>query len=80
MPPRLTPVQQQIYDLVRRGPKTATELMGFIYWMHPAEAPHRSTIKANVWHMNQRLRARGECIRAERGRHRETPYELHRAP
>lgn len=59
---RLTPTQQQIYDLVRRRPRTADEIISALWWVHPQDAPKRSCIKAHVWHLNQRLKAHGERV------------------
>jgi hypothetical protein len=72
----LTPIPQQIYDLVRRRPRTKTELIAAIWWIHPQDAPDPSTIKAHIWHANQTLRNRGEAIRSTRGTHCEMPYRV----
>lgn len=72
----LSPIPQQIYDLVRRRPRTASELLAEIWWVHPQDAPHRSAIKAHIWHANRVLATRGEKIQATRGHHCETPYRL----
>jgi hypothetical protein len=58
-------ISQQIYDLVRRRPRTADELLALIWQIHPQDAPDRSAIKAHVWHLNRRLQ--GERIRGEWG-------------
>ena len=72
----MTPIERQIYDLVRRRPRTASELMALVWQLHPQDAPDRSNIKSHVWHMNRELRARGEMIRSVRGSHVEEPYRL----
>lgn len=72
----MTPIEQQIYELVRKRPRTATELMAAIWWIHPQDAPQRANIKAHVWHLNRTLKPKGEIIRATRGSHQEEPYRL----
>ena len=64
---QLTKTQQQIYDLVRRRPRTAKELHATVWWLHPQDAPDVSVIKAHVWHANRRLAGRGERIVGEWG-------------
>jgi|HubBroStandDraft_2_1064218.scaffolds.fasta_scaffold618831_1 hypothetical protein len=61
----LTPIGQQIYDLVKRRPRTADELLALIWQIHPQDAPRRSAIKAHVWHINRRLK--GYRIKGEWG-------------
>ena len=48
-------MQRQIYELVKKRPRTVDELMAALYWLHPADAPDRTVIKAQVWHINRRL-------------------------
>lgn len=72
----MTPIEKQIYELVSKRPRTATELIAQIWWIHPQDAPRRSNIKAHVWHLNQSLKNRGEMIRSVRGTHQEEPYRL----
>lgn len=71
-----TPVERKIYELVVTRPRTTTELIAAIWWIHPQDAPQRNNIKAHVWHMNQKLKARGERIKSLRGTHQEEPYQL----
>jgi hypothetical protein len=73
---RLTPIPAQIYELVRRRPRTKSEIIDAIWWLHPAEAPQPSAIKAHIWHANQVLKARGEKIISTRGMHTEMPYRV----
>lgn len=68
---KLTPIPQQIYDLVRVRPRTVDELIAAIWWIHPQDAPRRSTIKAHVWHANQRLKPFNQRIVGDWGGARE---------
>ena len=62
---KLTPIEQQIYELVRKRPRTTQELIAQIWWIHPQDAPDPSNIKAHVWHLNQALKTRGERIASQ---------------
>lgn len=63
----MTPIPQRIYDLVKRRPRTCSELIAAIWWIHPQDAPDRSAIKAHVWQANRALRSTGQRITADRG-------------
>lgn len=80
----LTPIPQQIYDLVRRRPRSPAELIAAIWWAHPQDAPAPSAIKAHIWHANQVLRQRGERIVGSWGGaydgHRDSRYRLVKSP
>jgi integrase len=78
--PHTVPVPQQIYDLVKRRPRTARELIAEIWWIHPQDAPKLRSIKAHIHLLNRRLRGRGEQIKSTRGAHCEMPYRLVTAP
>ena len=67
-------IRNEIESLIRRRPRTKTEIIAAVWQLHPQDAPRPSAIKAHVWHINQRLS--GERITAERGHHIETPYRL----
>ncbi len=67
---KLSPIEQQIYDLVRIRPRTRSELMALIWWIHPQDAPHPSNIKAHVWRINRKIRRWGETIHSTRGGYR----------
>ncbi len=54
----MTPIERQIYEMVRKRPRTATELIAAIWWVHPQDAPQRANIKAHVWHLNRELASR----------------------
>jgi hypothetical protein len=69
----LTPIPRKIYELVKRRPRTVSELIAEIWWIHPQDAPQRSAIKAHVWHANQRLK--GERIVGEWGGDHTSPSE-----
>lgn len=73
---KLTPIPQKIYDLVRKRPRTKTELIEQIWWVHPQDAPMPSVIKAHIWHANRVLKPRGEKIAGARGHRVELPYRL----
>jgi len=76
---KLTPIQLQLVRLLTRHERTVDELMELIYWLHPAERPNRKTIKAHIWHLNQRLRAAGLrviCDDAHGSEHRTGYYRL----
>jgi hypothetical protein len=76
---RLTRTQQLIFDAVRRRPRTVSELINLVWWIHPQDAPQRSTIKAHVWHLNRRLRPHGLAVRSARGGNHQrdvVPYQL----
>ena len=73
----LTPLQAKIYDLVRKRPRTCSELIRGIWYLYPQDAPNKDVIKQHISAMNKRLRPRGYEIRARRDAQRaETPYEL----
>lgn len=71
---KLSPIERQIYEAVAKRPRTTSELMELIWWMHPQDAPQRNNIKAHVWRLNQKLR--GERIASRRGTRQEEPYRL----
>jgi len=60
---KLTNKTQAIYDAVKRRPRTVSELVEIIWWPHPQDGK-RETVKAHVWHLNQRLRPCGLMVRA----------------
>lgn len=64
---RLPPIPRQIYEAVARRPRSTSELIALVWWLHPQDAPHKSTIKAHVWRINRAIRDRGERIIGEWG-------------
>lgn len=75
----LTKTQKQIYDLVKQRPRTPRELIEAIHWQHPQDMPDIFVIKAHIWHLNQKLRSQGVCIRGSWGgdtKDRGSVYEL----
>lgn len=69
-------IREQIYELVKKRPRTASEIIAAIWWVHPQDAPDRSAIKAHVWLLNQQLN--GERVVGEWGgmAGRESVYRL----
>lgn len=64
-------LRQLIYDLVvRRGVVTSQELFDHLYGDDPNGGPlcGRVALRANIWHINQALKAHGVAIRGRRGR------------
>jgi hypothetical protein len=68
---RLTPLQQEIYELVTRRPRTAAQLYGIVYQLRP-QPPAISVIKATIYKINCKLCYRGERIMAGR----DEPYKI----
>jgi len=60
---KLTEKTQLIFDAVKRRPRTVKELIEIIWWPHPQDG-NPDTVKAHVWHLNQRLRSAGLKVRA----------------
>jgi hypothetical protein len=49
--------KQQIWDRLCRGPATASDLLRWLYQVHPQDAPKTSnTIKTQISRMNMHLR------------------------
>ena len=78
---KLTPIERQIYELVRKRSRTVDDIIAQIWWIHPQDAPQRNNIKAHIWSINRKLR--GERIRSSdwggspRTGEREGLYHLH---
>jgi len=64
---RLTRTQQQIYDLVRRRPRTTDQLHWLLWQLYAAaDTPQRACVKAHVYWLNCKLCYCGERVTAKR--------------
>ena len=73
--------KQQIWDRLRRGPATASQLQAWLYQTHPQDAPKtRASIKTQICKMNAYLRVHCYPYRIKnqggRGGLFETPYRI----
>jgi hypothetical protein len=69
---KLSPRQQQIYDLIVQRPRNAQQIIDQIWQLYPQDAPQRSCIKVHISQMNAKLCYRGQRIVTERHQ----PYRI----
>lgn len=64
---RLPRVKQQIFDCLRRGPRTITEIKSWVWQIHPQDAPCDKCIAVHISAMRRMLAREYEIICARGG-------------